>query len=168
MSLTLEGTVSNEVTLNVVPVVVLPEITAVTFQTESQVVKVKEDVVLTWSVLGGAVSNAFVLEYSTDEGLTWQTIESSYVTSNNTFRWSVPNTAGNYVVRVTSANGIADTVLIQVDSKPVDPEIPASLGSNSAAKSRVTVYPTVSEGQFYVNALEAGRLQLFDVKGQLV
>jgi lipoprotein NlpI len=49
-----------------------------------------------WSSDG--ISNIYDIFYSTNGGSTWQTIEIGYVTSNNTYAWTVPNTPSNNTV----------------------------------------------------------------------
>ena len=60
---------------------------------------------ITWT--SGGTGNYFKLEYSTDNGLNWNTIQSSYYSSgfNNTYNWTLPNSpSSECLVRVTDNN----------------------------------------------------------------
>lgn len=57
---------------------------------------------ITWT--SGGTGNYFRIEYSIDNGLTWNTIQSSYYSSgyNNSYNWTLPNSPSNQcLVRVT-------------------------------------------------------------------
>jgi len=57
---------------------------------------------ITWT--SGGTGNYFKIEYSIDNGLTWNTIQSSYYSSgyNNSYNWTLPNSPSNEcLVRVT-------------------------------------------------------------------
>jgi hypothetical protein len=57
---------------------------------------------ITWT--SGGTGNYFKIEYSIDNGLSWNTIQSSYYSSgyNNSYNWTLPNTpSSECLVRVT-------------------------------------------------------------------
>ncbi|MGB0403497.1 MAG: T9SS type A sorting domain-containing protein [Salibacteraceae bacterium] len=58
--------------------------------------------VISWTDSGN--SSAYKIQYSTNAGTSWTTIQSSYATSSKTYNWSVPNiVGGSYLVRVSDA-----------------------------------------------------------------
>ena len=57
-----------------------------------------------WSAYGGD-ANTFTIEYSTDNGSTWNLISNSVASTARSFAWTVPNTATNKaLIRVTRNN----------------------------------------------------------------
>lgn len=76
----------------------------------AEVWRVCTETSITWNANGD--SNFFKIEYSTDNGITWNTINSNYysTSSNVSFNWTLPNTPSTEcLVRVSDKNNLVKT-----------------------------------------------------------
>jgi len=76
----------------------------------AEVWRVCTETSITWNANGD--SNYFRIEYSTDDGLTWNTINSNYYNSSSvvSYDWTLPNTpSSECLVRVSDKNNLIKT-----------------------------------------------------------
>lgn len=76
----------------------------------AEVWRVCTETSITWNANGD--SNYFKIEYSTDNGLTWTNIETSYYNSSSSvsYNWTLPNTpSSECLVRVSDKNNLVKT-----------------------------------------------------------
>jgi hypothetical protein len=129
----------------------------VTYPNGGEGLKPGETQMLCWDAFGN--SGTFAIDYSTDSGLTWNTVAAAVSASARTLAWPVPNEfSGNSLLRVTrgSTSDVSDETFT-ISPLPTNITIPwscpDSLLLHWTAVPGATAYDVFMQGPVYMDSL---------------
>ena len=120
--------------------------------------------VIRWDVNNDSVNVA--LEYSTDDGMTWNNINASVNPSNGYFAWTVPNvTSGECKIRVTQGALVVESgkfsIMPTTENLIVEWACPDSIGLSWDGSNSATSYDIYKLGVKYMDSIGTSNTESF-------